>query len=328
MKYFKIILSLGAVVACAMFAGCSKSRNATTGTAPISTDSTGPVEMKIKWAVGKRYDQQLSMTQAIHLNFPGMPKPMDQNMNMTEDFGISALKAMPDGGTELEMQITGVKMESKQGERVAINFDSSRDPSEDGHNPTAPLLRKMIGGHLKYDLDADGKVAQVMGVDEFVKQMSGGDPKAETVIKQFMSEDTLKEMVSRGLGLPPTPVKVGDHWPVHMEVGANQVGTLLLDMKYTFKGWQQHDGRKCALMEFVGTLATKPGSNPGGQMNVSIDKGTLEGTTWFDPDQSMVVETSSIENMTLKVIAQGQTMVMPMKQSIIIKLTGTSDITN
>jgi hypothetical protein len=218
-------------------------------------------------------------------------------------------------------------MESKMGDKVQLSFDSSKDPSADGQNPAAPLLRKMVGAQFKYDVDADGKVGDFIGLADFIKQLSGGDPKAAAAMGSFMNEGTLKQMVSRGAGLPPTPVKVDDHWPVHLEIATGLAGDLLLDMKYTFKGWQQHEGRKCALNEFVGTMNTKPGSSTG-PMNVSIDKGTIEGTTWFDPELGTVVETSSIEDMTLKFVMQGKTIMSPMKQSVVVKSAGISDISN
>ena len=329
MKRYNAILSLSAVITCAWFAGCSKSKDAVTspaGAGVVSTESSGPVEMKIKWVVGKRYAQQMTMNQTAHMTIPGMDKPMDQAMTMAQDFNMSAMKELPGGGTELELKFTGQKVESKMGGKVMMSFDSAQDPQSDTNNPVAPLFRKMIGAHVVYDVDADGKVEKVVGMNEFLAQLSGGNPQSEAMMKSMMSEDMIKQLAMRGQGLPEKPVKIGDHWPVHLEVNAGQVGMLIMDMKYTFKGWQQHGGSKCALLESVGDIATKPGSSTNGPMNVSVESGKLAGSTWYDPAQAMVVDSASDQNMTLNITAQGKSIKSQMKQQVSIKLVEVADI--
>ena len=145
MKRFNAILSLSVAVTCALFAGCSKSKDmpaSPSGTEKVSTDASGPVEMKVKWVVGKRYDQEMTMNQTAHMTIPGMAQPMDQNMTMDQTFAMSALKALPDGGAELELKFSGQKVESKMGGKVVMSFDSSNDSPSDTNNPVAPIFAK------------------------------------------------------------------------------------------------------------------------------------------------------------------------------------------
>src|SRR5712675_2497260 len=51
---------------------------ATPMTAPA--DAGQPVEMKIKWGIGKRYKQRVEMTQVMDMNMPGLSEPMKQEM--------------------------------------------------------------------------------------------------------------------------------------------------------------------------------------------------------------------------------------------------------
>ena len=183
----------------------------------------------------------------------------------------------------------------------------------------------MIGAHVTYDIDASGKVEKIMGMDEFLAQLSGGNPQSQAMIKSMMSEDMIKQLAMRGQGLPEKPVKIGDQWPVHLEVNAGQVGTLVMDMKYTFKGWQQHGGIKCALLESTGAISTKPGTSAG-PVKVSVESGKIAGSTWYDPAQGMVVDSLSNQNMTLNIVAQGKTIKSQMKQEVGVKLIEVADI--
>jgi hypothetical protein len=328
------MFSIGAAIACAC-AGCSKKTptdnasgtGASAGSGSSSVDGpAGPIEMKLKWQVGKKYDQEMAMKQTSHIDVPGMPQPVDQMMNMTEDFSMSALKATPDGGMELELKFTAVKVNSSMGGQAIMDFDSAKEPSQDGKDPSAPLFRKMVGAHLKYILDANGKLTKIEGMDDFLAQMSGGDPASAAMIKGLMSEDTLKQLVSRGQGLPDKPVSVGDHWPVNLEVNAGQAGIMKMNMIYTFKGWDQHDGQKCALVDFTGDISSKP--NPGTNgIDIKVEKGKIAGKTWYDPSAGMVMETDSDQTMTLKISAQGKSMDSQMEQNVNMKTTKISDLT-
>jgi hypothetical protein len=282
--------------------------------------------MKLKWTVGKSYVEKMSINRTTHLNLPGMSKPEDQTFVADEDFTISVLKSLPDGGTEMEMEFTGQKLLIKQGSRVQLDFDSSRDPQEDKRNPISPLLRKIIGSRLKVELDADGKATDVVGYSELISQISGNKPQIEATLKQLVDKEALKQMVMRGQGLPPGPVKIGDHWPVHLEMETTSVGTLVLDMKYNFRGWQVHEGRKCAVMEFVGDIASKAGTaSDSNGAEISLGKGSMDGTTWFDPETAMIVENASTEDMSINIAINGKTYQCPTKQTMSFKIIQSGD---
>jgi hypothetical protein len=325
MKKYYVIISLGALIAWALVAGCSKAPNSRVGSSPVSTSDAGvPVELKARWVVGKRYDQEMTMKQQMHMDSPGMPKPVDSDTSIVMDFSLAVQKELPEGGEELEMTITGYKIESKANGKVALSFDSSQDTPARTNAATA-VLAKMVGSHFAYQLDAGGKVTKVIGLEDFMARNSGGDPASQAIVKSMMNEDTLKQFAVRGQGLPDKPVKVGDHWPYHMDVNTGQVGKMKIELKYTFMGWQQHDDRKCALLEFAGDMATQPGTSTG-PMNVSIEKGKISGDCWFDPELGMVVDSTSDTPMTVKMVMQGKPASMEMKQTVNVKLTEYADV--
>ncbi len=72
-------------------------------------------------------------------------------------------------------------------------------------------------------------------------------------------------------------------------------------------------------MEFTGELALKPGPVSSAAA-LSVEKGTVEGKIWIDPEMGMVVDTVNDQNVTLKIVAQGKTIHSEMSQHVTMKL--------
>lgn len=307
----KTIAAAAALLALA--AGCSQK----------AADPGPPISMKMKWTVGKTYDELLSMTQKSVTSAPGSGESMDQAMNMTAEFSLTASKARPAGGSELQMLFTNMKMETKMG-ATSLSFDSRQDAKNDAGNPMAPMLRKMIGAHISYLTDADGKVDQIVGYQEFIDQIAGDNAAMGAMVKSMYSEDSLKQMGVNAQGLPDKPVKIGDSWPFHQDIPAGPAGTLQLDMTVTFKGWEEHAGHHCAVLESRGQLKSKPGGG-NSAMSVVVDKGTSEGTMWFDPGLGNVVDNVVDQTMNFKMQIQGQDVTSKLSQRVKMQLVKLSD---
>lgn len=314
---------------CICVAGCSKSNPGATGQtnaasgSGLQTEPSGPVTMKLKWEPGKKYDMEMTLQQTSRLTMPDAPKPVDQTMTMTQSFSMSALRATSDGGTELQLKFTAQKVKSTMGTQNVLDFDSSRPASEDGNNPAAPMFRKMVGAHLNYIMDANGKLVKVEGMQDFLNQLSGGDPQIGAMVKGMMNEGTIKQLVDRGQGLPDKPVKIGDTWPVGLPLNRGKLGTMNTKLDYTFKGWEQHDGHKCAVLDFTGTLPSEHAPESG---QMQIKEGKITGKTWFATDIGMVMETTSDQDTALTVTVQEKTMNSQIQQTVTTKVANISDL--
>ncbi len=301
--------------------------NAANQSSPASADSAQagePVEMKVKWNVGKRYVQRMESTQATEMTLPGSPQPMKQETKQTQDVSLSVLKERDGGGRELEMEILGMALVSRAGGRDLLSFDSKKDASDDAGNPAAPMLRKLVGARIKFLTDAGGEIESVEGLKEIFDRVTEGHSAMEQeMIKGMFSEDNFKEMYSAAQGLPDKPVKIGDTWPLKLEVSMGPLGTVILNSQYTFKGWEQHNNHKCAVLQFTGTLSAA--SDPGSASGMTIDNGKTSGKTWFDPALGMVIDTTAKQGMTIKVNTQGQSLTTKVNASVSNKLVEVAD---
>lgn len=326
MKKIVILLSLVAVAGSALLSGCSKPKKAATQSGNSADSSAtavaanGPVDMRIKWTAGKTFAMRMELNQGTEMKVPNQPDPVKQEVKLSQNFSLSALKKLDNGGWELELEFENETMEVLQGGRSVLSFDSNEKPAQETNNPVAPILRAMVGARLQYYTDADGKVEKMGGVDELMKRITASaKPQQVGMFQQMFSEDTLKRYGSFSDALPNRIVNVGESWSVKNDIVAT-IGTLTLDMNYTFKNWEQHGDRKCAHVEAAGTIASKNASAAMVGAVVEVEKGKITGDFWYDPEAGMIVDVHNLQDMTLKITTRAQTMTQQLSQKVRVSL--------
>jgi hypothetical protein len=321
---FSLIFTLCA--ACAVvLPGCKKKEQQAEAPAeqpPAEPPPEPTYEFKVKWPVGKRFAQRTEMNQESLITAPGAPQPMKQDLQTSQEMGVSILKERDGGGREIEVEFLAQKTETKfAGKAVPkASFDSKADPKSDAVNPSGPALRKLMGSKITFITDAEGKVKSVEGYQEFIKKLTNAAPyNVRTAIKGILTEDYLKRQGLHVQGLPAKPVKIGDTWPVQQEQPLGAMGAITIDLQFTFKGFETNKERKFAIFEHTGTL----GAKEGGATAMKIENGTSAGRVLFDLDLGMVVEQIADQEMTISTSppqAGGQTITSQLKQRIASQL--------
>jgi hypothetical protein len=303
-----VFVLLAAAAFC--WAGCKKSEEATPAAgapraraaAAKETPPAGPVELKLKWPVGRRFVQRLDVLQTNETLLPRSPRPAKQEVTMGQDFALSILKRRDDGGHEVALEFLGTQMLVTSGENTLLSFDSHGESTGE-ENPVATAFRSLTGAKFKYHLDASNRVEKVEGVQAFRDRISAqAPPQVRTVFSTMLSDEYFKQMMSYGQSLPAKAVNPGESWPVQTEIALGPLGFMVLDMNYTFKGWEKRDQRRCVAVEFAGTIKSKPGAStaqPG--VNIAVDDGRSSGKSWFDPEQGMFIESAFTMAMRLRV---------------------------
>lgn len=328
MKKIIAPLFLTAALTCMLLAGCSKSDQGPAPAKETGNGPQGPVELKVKWQAGKLYREQMTMHQDMELAVPGSTQTMHQQMVMEQEYSLAAIKDRPDGGQELELKFISQKVSSRMGGKEIMSFDSTADPASDGANPAAAILRKVIGAHVRFLVDAKGKVEKIEDYDQFIQLLGGdGSPQSQMVAKGMFNEENLKQFGDHGQGLPDKPVKVGDSWPFNIEMQTGPLGALKIATKCKFAGWEQHDGHNCAVLAYSGDISSKASDDSGVKgIKMNIEKGTITGKHWFDPALGTTIGGDSGEDMTLNMEMGGKETKSKMTQKITLKLLEVADI--
>ncbi len=267
------------------------------------------------WEVGKRYIFQVEQISEGVVQMPGTKDSVKTANKYSQQVAISILKETSEGGREVELEFgrAAMDMETPNGK---ISIDSSSKVPNDVNKPEIKMMWDMVkamsGTRFKMYVNSDGKVDKIEGVDEFFEKVKATlSPMVVEMLRQFFSEETMKEMTKNSLYgaplLPDKPVQVGDTWPFQSQVATPKLGKVKMDLQYSFKRWEEHMGRRCALLEYTGTISIKKSADeqPLG-MQMSLKDGTIYGKTWYDPAIGMTIDSSSEQHMTMEI-----TMEMP-----------------
>jgi hypothetical protein len=305
-NFVLVLLACGVAVS-----GCKKNPGDTKPTAPSATNSPSastptsgsgaePVELKAHWPAGARYIQRTEIAQNADTLIPNMP-PMKQSMTMAQDVGIHVLKERDGGGREIEMSIDEMALSVFQGDREIVGFDSKGE-AVGADNPVTDAFRAMIGGKMKFILDSSNRVERIEGWKELVEAMSSKlQGQGRAALGGMLKEDYFRQMAHFGDTLPGRRVSAGECWPSKTDVVMGPMGSVTIELTYTFKGWDRRDDKRMALLESSGTITGngEQGAGPMG-MSMTIDNGKMSGKSWFDPERGQVVESVYDQDMTMR----------------------------
>lgn len=269
---------------------------------------SGPVELKLKWPLGERIEQDLDLKQKSEILLPPPAGPMKQDTTMGQSYGLTVLQANPDGTHEIEMDFLSARMGLKMGDKTVVDYDSAKKAATDKPNPVADMFGKIVGSKIEFYLDASNAVDRVEGVDDLISRLSSGaTDEALAPLKSMYNEGYFKQMMSANQFLPTNAVQPGDTWPVKIEYPMGMMGTLVMNDDFTFQSWEMHGKRNCARLEFAGGVQSRPDPNAKpGAMSISVLDGNATGISWFDPELGIIIDTIMNQDMTLVIhVPQG-----------------------
>jgi hypothetical protein len=268
--------------------GCKKASTVavTTVAAP-----SGPVELKLKWPVGRRLVQNFGEQEGGEIVVAGMSQSTRQDKTTEQKFAVSIVKERAVGGHETEWKLLSCRMGVTNGTDTLLSFDTAQKSARD---TVAGAFQRVVGSKVRCLLDYRGCVEKVDGAEDVrARLLSGVRGDSAALIKGMFDPGYFKRMLvlNSGQMLPENPVAPGDTWPAQFEIPLENCGSMVLDFTCTLQNWEQHDGRYCAHIAMAGTLRFDPSeATPG--VSLSFEEGHCSGEMCFDLDLGTFVETS------------------------------------
>lgn len=338
--------------ACLALMSCKKGKGGAGDEPKISgSPSDAPVALTPKWAAGRRYVMRMESAQAMQMpNFgPGGgagTNTQSVENNFSQEYSLTVTNAS-DGNRGMEMEILAVELQVTAGDQTRVNYDSRNKVARE-NSPVADVFDKMIGGTIRYLVSPENKVLQVDGIKELFDRLESTpeDPAANpaggrrsraaarggaAMLRGMYNEQVFKQMIELS-GAPPKAVRVGETWNHTRDVSAPAIGQLLVVTTNTFRGWQEHDGRKCARVDFAGSLTSTEGTNSSAiPVQMTLKDGSISGRYWFAPEVGVSVDTSVDQNYMVNMNGPfgrnpaanedaGSSFTMPIRQRVSVKL--------
>jgi RNA polymerase sigma factor (sigma-70 family) len=223
----------------------------------------GPAELRARWIVGKKCELHTEVNRSSETKSSGQSQPVEQGLKWTQDFNIAALKELPEGGWQVELEFVNEAMDVSQAGHNVLSVDSAQSQAGNKSNPLA-ILSALVGTRLEYFTDAAGRVQTVEGTNELTDHIAAvGTPQQRQIFYDLFGGDQLKNILSGEEWLPNRITKIGESWVVKNDV-ADPIGMVTVNLKFTFKNWEQHGDRKCAHIEGTGNVSSKSVSTASG----------------------------------------------------------------
>ena len=196
-----------------------------------------------------------------------------------------------DSGAQVELVHEEVRLRAN-GE-VPGSFDSTKPSKNDADDVYAHILRPLVGLTLTLNVDKDGTIRSVSGLDS----IQPADMMEAMLFKSLFGEDEFIRMYQPLFSLKPGDPKAerGESWNVKRRQ-ASGLGILESNLRLTLERASRHD----ATIRIGGTESILPASGASGKVSDSSVKGTCvwdlddgvlrelktQSTTKFSPDSA------------------------------------------
>ncbi len=279
------------------------------------------VTINQQWQVGKRYTQNMKMTQTTSITLGEMK--MDQKMDISTDMTLAVTKHEDPKHKRIAVKYIHMAMETDMGGQK-MSFDSAKPDA--APSPMGNPLTAIVNKEFRLVTDETDKVIDFENFDELAKTAGADNPMAAG----FLSKDAISQTLRQGglLALPSKPVKPGDNWPFSVEMPLPQLGKVIVKGTYTFQKTSERNGVQCMEIAFAGTLnmdaAAAGADSPMAKLGMKIEKASMTGTIWFDNALGAARGSELSQDMSMLMnnpTKPGETMKLPVKQLIVTTLS-------
>jgi hypothetical protein len=246
-----------------------------------------------KFEKGKTFYQEMTTDTKQEMDVMGMK--INQTQKQTFIISWTPEQQNPDKSWTIKQKIEGVKMDINiAGNSIA--YDSTKDAG--AANPLSDFFKALLGAEFKLTIGPDMKVTKIEGRDEFIKKLQQANPQMETLLKQILSDDALKQMSDPAFGVVPgKPVKKGDTWERKSSLNMGPIGSYETTYKYTDEGRDEKDKNLVKIkvdttIKYVPPAAGAAAGLPFRIVTAKLDSKDATGTILFDIAKGRVASSS------------------------------------
>lgn len=168
-------------------------------------------KVEVKWKFEKGRELRYRHVQKQTMEFAGTA--MEQQTAQTHLWTVKDVDDKGVAGIETKVVAVAAKGTGPTGE---YDYDSEKD-KEAPANPQVAMMAKMVGQTFAMRMTPAGKIVELKGydklVDEMLKDLGDDAGPMKEMLKQMLSDDTMKSMMQQMAPmLPEKPVAKGESW--------------------------------------------------------------------------------------------------------------------
>jgi Family of unknown function (DUF6263) len=195
--------------------------------APALAQEAKPVKIEWKFEKDKAFYQTVTTETTRTLKFTG--RDVSQKIKQTFFLAWTPAK-QEDKNWIVKLQIVGFQMDFDGGSNK-VAYDSTKDDKASGSLPD--FFKALFDAEFAYTLNAEMQATRVEGRDKAVEALAKANPLQETMVRQVLGEDALKQVADTSFAaLPNKEVKKGDIWTRTASLLLGPIGTY--ETKYTY----------------------------------------------------------------------------------------------
>jgi len=183
-----------------------------------------------------------------------------------------------------------------------VEYDSDRPGTHAAaSDPLVAPFAALLGKTISFDVDAEGRVLAVRGVNELMKSvtspLTGGILDAQIdAFNATLTDESLRQQIEQSLRLVPArAVRTGESWETTIRQPMPVVGVVESRSRHTLRDTARHAARQCARIDTTGTLTlVRPEADDlsrllEGLVQVRLSDSRLAGETLFDHADGCIV---------------------------------------
>ena len=276
--------------------------------------------LRFKFTSGEKLQYALSQDMKMTMNIAGMDIEIKLKQLMDMDWDVQKVDEQGNAQVRLAFSHVRLKLDSPTGN---AEFDSKKN-TEEPEDPIGKVIAQMAKGlaalEMTFTMAPDGEMKDVKIPEAALKKLKD-IPGADKLGGDMLSPEGLSKMVGGGLVLPKGPVTKGKNWTQKISLKM-PFGKMAGDMKYTYEGPAEKDGKKLEKVAVQPNLKIELDPNAPAQLKIKSQKD--KGHAYLDNQAGRLVEVSNEGTMELEVEVGGMTFTQNITQSTMLRLKNRS----
>ncbi|MEO0588840.1 MAG: hypothetical protein AAF078_14525 [Planctomycetota bacterium] len=282
------------------------------GASGQSAESAG-VELRPAWKVGQRalYEFWTQRERQIDMQFDGRSRTVSTTLASKGQTEWVVTEVGDDGSAKGTMTLQWIVITLTQPDGSTMKVDSRRPG---GDIPAyKQLLDAVAGAPLVIEVDADGSVASVEGMNKMTAKYGGDEFPLEE--RDFI--ETATDLAS--LTGVPAMVAPGQRWSTTHD-WSHELGTMRHDLDWTLSEVEDVEGIGLAVVDVTGDLTLELGDDAipadAPPTQVRLVSGSIEGQVLFDTVRREAVGRNTVQNDVIR-----STVRLPQNRGTLVRTT-------